>query len=469
MLVNVHHDSPREHARLFVAGVAFLTAIALLIVLSIAIYNKTFQRATWVTVEADRAGLQLAKYGDVRIDGVLVGQVREISQDGQQAVIRLALDPAAAEGIPSNISVEILPTTLFGQKFVSLVRPAQPSTTPIADGEVIPASRVQTNVELSQVLSQLFPLLRSVRPADLNATLNAIATALSGRGEQIGRTMEQLGGYLTAIDDHLPTLRQDLVELADVADVYDLAAPDLLDTLANLTVTSRTIVQKRRDLDTFFSDISGLAGVANRVLDDNEQNLVRMGQVSEPVMAVLDTYSPEFSCLLKGAARYEPILSKTFEGNVVKQYMFLGTPQYRNFDERDKPVNGEVGHGPWCLGLPHFTSPAQRIPLDQGSPMDENPPTSWVPVQLQDEFGIDSGDIGRGGGRTTTSGNAGGAGGDARGVSSGFAGTDRDKELVNVLLAEQSGKEPAAYGALGSLLYGPVVREGQPAGEQVAE
>ena len=44
MLVNIYHDSPREHRRLLVAGVAFLTAIALLIGLSIAIYQKTFER-----------------------------------------------------------------------------------------------------------------------------------------------------------------------------------------------------------------------------------------------------------------------------------------------------------------------------------------------------------------------------------------------------------------------------------------
>ncbi len=51
---------------------------------------------------------------------------------------------------------------------------------------MIPADRVDTNVELSQILADLFPLLRAVRPADLNATLNALATALEGRGEQIG-------------------------------------------------------------------------------------------------------------------------------------------------------------------------------------------------------------------------------------------------------------------------------------------
>src|SRR5690606_32614629 len=139
---------------------------------------------------ADRAGLQLAKFGDVRVHGALVGQVRGIGQDGEQAVIKIALEPAAAEKIPSNVSVQILPTTLFGQKFVSFVTPDAPSEEPLRDGDVIPSDRVETNVELSQVLADLFPLLRAVRPADLNATLNALATALEGRGDRLGETMD---------------------------------------------------------------------------------------------------------------------------------------------------------------------------------------------------------------------------------------------------------------------------------------
>lgn len=170
MLVNIHHDSRREHRRLLVAGVAFLTVIALLIGLSIAIYNKTFDKGTTVTIQAHRAGLQLPKFGDVRLHGALVGQVRDVSQDGENAVITVSLDPAQAKQIPDNVDVQILPTTLFGQKFVSLVPPADPSSTPLQNGDVIPPDRVDTNVELSQVLNRLFPLLRAVRPADLNAT-----------------------------------------------------------------------------------------------------------------------------------------------------------------------------------------------------------------------------------------------------------------------------------------------------------
>lgn len=438
MLINIHHDSAKEHNRLLVAGVAFLLTLALLVWLSIALYNKKFDDVTTVTVKADRAGLQLAKFGDVRMNGALVGRVQSIDQDGEQAEIVLALEPEAADKIPANVGVDILPTTLFGQKFVALVRPDDADERSLRDGDVIPADRVRTNVELSQILADLFPLLRSVRPADLNATLNAVATALDGRGDELGATMDQLGEYLGEIDDHLPTLRQDLIALADVADAYDLAAPDLLDVLDNVTVTSKTVTEKAADLDVFFSDLTGVAQTATRLLNDNEQNLIRMGEVTEPLVGLLAEYSPEFPCLIRGAANYEPILSKTFEGNVVKQYIEFFQPQSRAYDERDLPEYGEVGHGPWCVGLPDFTIPAKPYALDQGSNLDEEPPTLPLP-----NFGLFD---------------------PISSIDSGYAGTRAEQRIVNAMLAGESGRQPDAYGALGTLLYGPVVREGRAAG-----
>src|SRR5689334_4390061 len=174
MLVNITHDTKAEHARLFAAGVAFITVMALLVALSIAIYNKAFSDPTMVTIKAENAGLQLAKFGDVRRHGALVGHVREIGNDGKQAVIKVALTPKAAKNIPENISVEILPTTLFGQKYISIVDPDDPSAKSLSDGDVIPSDRVSTNVELQKILADLFPLLRSIRPADLSSTLYAL-------------------------------------------------------------------------------------------------------------------------------------------------------------------------------------------------------------------------------------------------------------------------------------------------------
>jgi phospholipid/cholesterol/gamma-HCH transport system substrate-binding protein len=328
--------------------------------------------------------------------------------------------------------VEILPTTLFGQKFVSFVLPDQPAGEVLTEGSVIPSAQVETNVELNRILADLFPLLRSVRPADLNATLNALATALEGRGAQLGRTLDELGGYLGEIQQALPTLREDLVALADVADAYDDAAPDLLDTLANLTVTSRTVTDKQRDLDTFFGDVGGLADTTTRVLGDNESDLIQVGEVTAPVMDLLATYSPELPCLLEGAENYEPRLSKAFEGNQVKQYLELFSAQYSAYDQGDLPEYGEVGRGPWCLGLPTPPEPIGPQPLRDGSDKDSDPPDSPLPYSDQRAL--------------------------ADPVSMGYAGTPGEQQVLNALLAGRSGAPAAAYGALGSLLYGPVVR-----------
>ncbi|MDQ6641969.1 MAG: MCE family protein, partial [Actinomycetota bacterium] len=232
-------------------------------------------------------------------------------------------------------------------------------------------SRVVTNVELSQILADLFPLLRAVRPADLNATLYAISHALVGNGDKIGSTLASLDDYLTAFNGHLPTVRRDLVLLAQVSKTYSLAAPDLVTLLRNATVTAKTVAEKRNTLPSFIRDITGLASTGTRVMTTNEKGIVRLAELSAPITRLLDTYSPEFPCLLKGLDRYTGRLAQIFAGNRVRQRMNFNAKQRRAYTAADKPVYGEVGHGPWCLGLPYPKVPAGYHPLKDGSTLDQ--------------------------------------------------------------------------------------------------
>ena len=262
-----------------IAGVVLMVSTALLIGLSIAIYMKVFTPVTMVTIKAENAGQQLARYGDVRRHGVLVGQVRSISQDSKEASIKVALQPDAAKVIPNNSTIEIIPTTLFGQKFISINDVDDPSTTPMRDGDVIPSDRVTTNVELQSILANLFPLLRSIRPGDLNTTLYSIATALQGRGEKLGQTIEDLDSYLKAVNQHLPTLREDLTLFSEVADTYAMAAPDIVSVLRNATVTANTINRQSQQLGVLFSDMTKTANVSEHLLRTNEQAMVKEGKL----------------------------------------------------------------------------------------------------------------------------------------------------------------------------------------------
>jgi len=191
------------------------------------------------------------------------------------------------------------------------------------------------------------------------------------------------------------------------------------------------VLEKRQQLDVFFGDIAGLANTSTEILSENDTNLIRVGEVTEPVLKLLATYSPEFPCLIKGSANYRPRLASVFQGNMIRQHFVFNTPQYREYDHRDTPVYGEVGHGPWCLGLPNPPEPIPPQPLDDGTPQDNNPPRSTAP---RPPF------------RT--------------GTGTGFAGTPGDQEIINALLADRSGHSADTYGSLGPLMYGPVVRGG---------
>ncbi len=370
MLINVHHDTPAEHRRLFIAGLAYMTAIAVLITLSIGVYQKWFTPTTMVTVQAERAGLQLPMYGDVRLHGVLVGQVRGVSENGEEAEIKLGLEPAEAEKIPDNVTVEIRPTTLFGQKYVALVDPEDPSDRSLRDGSVIPSSRVTTNVELQQVLADLFPLLRSIRPGDINTTLYALSTALSGRGEQLGRTISDLDSYLGALNVHLPTVQRDLQLLSSVSKTYAIAAPDLVRLLKNATVTARSIADQKEELAGFISATTSLAITSTGIFNENGSMIIREGQLARPLTALLDTYSPEYTCLLQGIDKYTDRLAQIFKGNRVRQKMSFDAVQRPAYTAADKPEYAGTGHGPWCLGLPNPPVPSPPYLLPDGSDLD---------------------------------------------------------------------------------------------------
>ena len=246
MLVNIHHDSPAEHRRLLVAGVAFLTVIALLIGAVDRDLPEGLRRRH-DGHDQGRPGRPPAGQVRRRPRQRRPGRPGPRDQPGRRGG-RRSRSPSSRtppSEIPDNVEVQILPDDPVRPEVRLLRRPGRRRRPRRSqDGDVIPSDRVETNVELNRILADLFPLLRAVRPADLNATLNALATALGGRGEQLGETLDKLDSYLGAIDDHLPTLRKDL----DPAGrrrrhLRRRRARPARRSCDNVTVTSRTVAR----------------------------------------------------------------------------------------------------------------------------------------------------------------------------------------------------------------------------------
>jgi phospholipid/cholesterol/gamma-HCH transport system substrate-binding protein len=334
-------------------GLAFLVVLALLLGLAVAQYNKAFSGAVSVTLETDSIGNQLQEASDVKIRGVLVGEVRAVSADADGATITLAIDPDQLDSIPADVSARLLPKTLFGERFVSLVPPAEPGGETLAEGDVIGQDRSENAIELQRVVDDLLPLLQAVAPQDLSYTLGAVADALRGRGERLGENLATLGSYVGQVNTVLPQLEADISRIADVADTYDSAADDLLAVLDDLSVTSSTLVDQTEQLRRTFTVVDASAATATDFLTRNEQSLISLAESSRPVLGLLAEYSPEYPCLLNGLARYKPLISEAFGGDGDPSLNLNITVQFpaRNpYAPGDQPAYLD-DRGPSCAGL----------------------------------------------------------------------------------------------------------------------
>ncbi|MFI7020499.1 MCE family protein [Streptomyces sp. NPDC050164] len=351
--------------RLRLYGVVFIAVLALLLSLSVAVYRQVFTPVVRITLEADSLGNQLDPRADVKLRGLLVGEVREVRADGTKATLDIALKPEHVAHIPSDVHARLLPKTLFGEKYVDLVAPRGSSGRPIRAGDVITQDRTRVGIELQQLMNDLLPLLRTVQPGKLNATLSAFATALEGRGDRIGDNLTRLEAYLRRLNPHLPSLKEDIARFADVAEVYGDAAPDLMEILRNTVTTSRTIVEQKDQLAAALKTTATVAGTADDFLDANGDRLITLGQVSRPTLELFARYSPQYPCLLAGLVRQEKVSEEAFRGGKMHITLEVVRPQGA-YEPGEEPRYGERS-GPNCRDLPHPPVPAPGAHLDDGS------------------------------------------------------------------------------------------------------
>ncbi|CAM01658.1 virulence factor Mce-like protein [Saccharopolyspora erythraea NRRL 2338] len=389
------------------AGLVFMVILALLLWFAVAVYEKRFTPVSTVMLRTDRIGNQMELNAEVKARGVPFGTVRAVRTSGDGAEIELAMDTARIGRLPSNVSARLVPKTLFGERYVDLVLPAEPDRRALAAGDTITQDRSENAIELERVLGDVLPLLRAVQPEKLAASLGSISMALDGRGEPLGESVRQLNDLLAQVNPLMPRLRADISGLADVADVYQRAAPDVLRALADLSVTGRTIAEQRSELDALYSDVTSTSVGLTEFLRQNGENFIGVSESSRPTLELLARYSPEYPCLFDAVNRFTPLmveaLGKGTNEPGLHVELTVQPPRGKYRPGADDPVYDATG-GPRCY--PPGAGPAGGVA------------TSSAPV----------------------------------------AGSEYETRLISELLAPGMGVHPREVPAWNGLLVGPLLR-----------
>ena len=411
-----------------VLGVIFLVLLLSGVWVSYGVFTKKFTDYDEVQLKTTNIGLQLPIRADVKIRGVQVGEVIDIQPEAEGATLTLGLYPDMRDTVPGNVSGSIVPKTLFGEKYVSLIVPEGP----IADGIEIDTviDRTDVSTEVEQVLNDLYPLLRAVQPAEINMTLNAIATALEGRGDQLGNNLETIDSYLKRLNPEIPALVEDLRLTGEVSDVYADVLPEIATILRNTITTTQTLEGREEKLNALFKDIGSFSATAERFLGDNGDNIIRLGELSRDQLALFARYAPQYPCLLEGIVGAGKLQAEAFRGFTLHIVLETLPNQPRAYGPQDKPVYGDR-RGPYCGRLP-----------TPGFSQDN-------PVTHQPNFadGIDE-PTGKGTSRAATGWSSG----------AGYPGSREESALVKGLLGPVIGTSADDVPDLGVLLIGPMAR-----------
>ena len=417
-----------------VLGIVFILLLMAGIYGTYAIFAKKYADYDEVTLQTSKIGLQLPVRADVKIRGVIVGEVLGFDTTSEGAEVTLGLYPSQTDTIPANVTGAIVPKTLFGEKYVSLEIPGgTPSAEHIEAGATI--ERTQVSIEVEKVLSDLYPLLRTVQPAEINMTLNAIATALEGRGDELGENLETVDSYLKRLNPQIPDIVEDLRLTAQVSDTYADVMPQIASILRNTVTTTSTLEDRDTKVRALYTDVAAFSDTANAFLQDNGDNLIRLSELGAAQLEVFAKYAPEYPCLTGGIVNAGKLQAEAFRDFTLHIVLEPLPNQPRGYGVQDKPHYGE-DRGPSCLNLP---SP----PWSQSNPVRHQP-------NMND--GVDE-PTGKG-----TSRSAPGYYRSGYSSSTGYAGSPQESSLLKSLLGPGLGLTAADVPDLGVLLIGPMAR-----------
>jgi phospholipid/cholesterol/gamma-HCH transport system substrate-binding protein len=229
---------------------------------------------------------------DVRIRGVRVGQVDELSVvDKDLALVRFSVEKSRP--LPADVTATIKYRNMVGQRYIALERGDKLSSDLLEENAEIGLDRTSPALDLTDLFNGFKPLFQALSPKDVNdlsgeivqvlqgeggtvdsllAHTGSLTTTLAERDQVIGQVIENLNSVLGNINNQgnaLSTLVSTLQQLVTGLAGDRAAIGDAIQGMADLTgATAGLLEQARHPLK---NSISGLGILSANLVAGSEE------------------------------------------------------------------------------------------------------------------------------------------------------------------------------------------------------
>ena len=213
----------------------------------------------------DAAGV---RPGDrVTVAGLEAGSVKDVQIRGGMVAMELGVEEDV--DLPADSRAEIVVETLLGRQSVALV-PGR-SEAPLAHGDVIPADRTTTPVDVTELNDISVDLLEASDADALETFMDEVSEVTGDSVEEVQALISGLKDVTAAVDSRSRELAGLLESLHTLARTFGQRDRRIVSLIDNLNVVLGNLAERQRELEEL---LRATEGASNETADLVERNRV---------------------------------------------------------------------------------------------------------------------------------------------------------------------------------------------------
>lgn len=247
--------------------VAFLTvcAVGVFVLFSVFADLRFGEQKHYAAQFTDISGLKKSDF--VRIAGVEVGQVQDVSIDSSARVrVEFSTDESVALTTASRALIRY--DNLIGGRYLELQQGDGPGQV-LAPGATIPVDRTAPALDLDELIGGFRPLFKALDPNQVNALSSQLVAVFQGQGATIGSFLDQTAAMTSTLADRDQLIGEVIVNLNTVlgslggqSDQFDRAVDSLSQLVSGLSERRTDIADAIVHSDAAAGQISDLMSQA---------------------------------------------------------------------------------------------------------------------------------------------------------------------------------------------------------------
>ena len=277
---------------------------AVLATLVVAIGLKPESLLNWATTVRYQALFShaggLIAGNDVKVSGVKVGSVSDVSLRDGKALVTFSIDGSVALG--SATTAHIRTGSLLGQRIITLESTGANTLRP---NSIIPVTRTASPYSLTEAVGDLTTNTAGTNTQSLNQSLDALSATLDQIAPQLGPTLQALTRLSQSLNSRDTTLAELLKHTGQVTDVLAQRSDQLNTLILNANDLIGVLAQRRQAIVDILANTSALSQQLSALIAENEKQLAPTLQRLNSVTAMLEKNRDNIAKALPGLAKYQ--------------------------------------------------------------------------------------------------------------------------------------------------------------------